>query len=191
MTSAGVVRTVTCMNQSTNQPTQGQDGFGGHSADSTRKLRLRAAKIAAIFLAAVMIQFGIGSNASANLAGPGTRYCDPRTYIEPVGGGGGYCPAQYQTCEEGHCTATGGGDIIFGGGGGGGLWGCSQDRGGPFEHEGYWYRDAGSCSTIKVCHNKRDEYNAVSTSELQAWCGLTRANPTAAGRHLFIRGPLP
>jgi hypothetical protein len=92
-----------------------------HLSD-VRRLLVRVLVVFSTFMALLIGQVSIGSQAQANLAGPNTRYCDMNTYIEPIGGGGGFCPPEFQNCVEGHCDRIGGGDIIVAGGGGGPTW---------------------------------------------------------------------
>ena len=92
---------------------------------------------ASIVVAAIAVLSG-STVASANLAGPGTRYC---TGEMGFGGGGGFCPAEFHTCSsDGNCTQ--GGDIEIGGGGGGHGSGTLDV---PFK--------IGTFNTAAICNN--------------------------------------
>jgi hypothetical protein len=141
------------------------------------------------------LAFGNQRPANANVQGP-------------VGGGGGYCPAEFQSCPPGsslsNCTWYGwcgtGGDFGGGGGYGGGYGGGSYGTfipcgtTGPqstdFVYQGYVYIDHGSCATKRICNDKAADINASrpTGSTLLAVCGLSRADPVTSGRHLFVRG---
>ncbi len=119
----------------------------------------------------------------------------------PVGGGGGFCPAEFQSCPAGGSWCTwygwcGAGDGIGGGGYGGGYGGggtVNFDSCGPagstFIYDHHAYIDRGSCTTKRYCNDQAAEYNrnVPPGNTLQAICGLSRSNPVALGRHLFLR----
>jgi hypothetical protein len=119
----------------------------------------------------------------------------------PVGGGGGFCSAEFQSCPAGGswCTwygwcGTGGGIEGGGGYGGGGYGGGSVliDSCGPaastFVYQHHVYIDRGSCASKRFCNEQAAEFNrhVPPGYTLQAICGLSRANPVALGRHLFV-----
>jgi hypothetical protein len=160
---------------------------------TSRTIKIRSLCRALLPLAVIIGSFvGNPSPAKANLQ-------------SPVGGGGGFCPAEFQSCPAGNnwCTWYGwcgtGGDFGGGGGYGGGYGGGSSGTvascGTPgtqqtdFIHQGYAYIDFGSCATKRICNDKAADLNAArpTGSTLQAVCGLTRADPVTSGRHLFVR----
>jgi hypothetical protein len=119
----------------------------------------------------------------------------------PVGGGGGFCPAEFPSCPAGGswCTWYGtcgaGGEGGGGGGYGGGYNGGGYvivDRCGPsastFVYHGHAFIDRSSCTTKRFCNEKAADFNrAVPPGiTLQAICGLSRENPVSLGRHLFV-----
>lgn len=149
------------------------------------RLILRAALALSVVLLGLSMVLDTTPHVRANL-----DHCtDPVPLFSEFGGGGGFCPAEYSTCED----RDGDGCIDIDMGGGGGDWQppiegeCGTFLG--FSTRGdYQIGDYGQCSSLPVCVAQRNQRNAIipPASDIRFDCWASPSEPESSGRHLVM-----
>lgn len=149
------------------------------------RLLIRCVLALSVVVLGLTMVMGDAPTVRANL-----EHCDGQpTYLNGFGGGGGYCPPEYSTCEDE--DGDGCFDIDIGGGGGG-DWqppiydDCGTNLG--FQTTGGWsVNDYGLCSTQRLCTTLRDRYNqGLPDDVMRAYCWRSNTAPETSGRHLVV-----